>query len=142
MKGISKKVYVVIIFLFCVFYSNSQNPEFKHLEVVFVKKIDAYSRAYGFNSNDNNTSRLNPFTTLKFKIKNTGRSTININLKNVYVLDAFDNYYPIEFTNPLAKKKIKIKGNEELSKTFRFDIRDKQEPIAILVEDKKFQLYF
>ncbi|MFI1773395.1 hypothetical protein [Thalassobellus citreus] len=141
MHQILNRTYVVIICLFSMHYSFSQNPDFKNLEVVFVKKVDAYSKGVISNNSMLPTGNTNPYTELKFKIRNTGKSTIILNLNEIYALDRFKNRYPIEFSTPLSKTKIKLKAFKTLKKTFKFDIPHNQEPVMLLVEDRIFQMY-
>jgi len=135
------KIYFVLICLISMSYSYSQNPDFKNLEVDFVKKVDAYSRGSLSNNNMFPTGNTNPFTELKFKIRNIGKSIIILNLNNIFALDRFNNRYPIQLRNPLLKTKIKLKPNKTIKKTFKFDMHHSHEPVKLLIEDRVFQMY-
>jgi len=141
MNQILNRIYIVIICLFSTYYSFSQNPDFKNLEVDFVKKVAAYSKGNISNNNMFPNGNTNPFTELKFKIRNMGKSTIILNLNNIYALDRFNNRYPVQLSKPFSKTKIKLKAFKTLKKTFKFDMQHNQEPVKLLIEDRVFQMY-
>ncbi|CAH8283266.1 hypothetical protein EV196_102228 [Mariniflexile fucanivorans] len=116
-----------------------QNPDFKNLDVQILKVEDRYSIPQGSHAI---LSSRGSFKMIQLVIKNTGKPPINLNFKNVFALDKLGNRYPIYFLKPFPKKKKKLKGNRNLKKTLYFDFPHNHEPVMILIEDRKFQLYF
>ena len=103
MKGIFKNKCLVIICFCSIFYSYGQNPDFKHLEVKFLKIVQPYS-----NSSIRATQSFkkgNSKTMLKLNLINNGKTHININFNNVYALDRLNNAYPVYFSNLLTSKR-------------------------------------
>ena len=139
MKGILIKNCLVIICFCSIFYSYGQNPDFKHLEVKFLKIVQPYSNS-SIGATESFKKR-NSKTMLKLNLINNGKTHININFNNVYALDRLNNAYPVYFSNPLASKKKTIKPHKSLKHTLFFDFPHNQQPVILMIEDRKFRLY-
>lgn len=139
MNYLSKKVCFSIICLSSIFYSFSQNPDFKHLDVKFLKIVQPYTN---YSSNVNRMPRKKDgLTTLKLNLTNKGKTPIYLNLNNVYVIDRSNNTYPVSFLSPLASKKKTIKSYKSLKQTLSFELPHNHQPVKLLIEDWQFPLY-
>ncbi|MDO7173326.1 hypothetical protein [Mariniflexile sp. AS56] len=129
---------IPILFLFTSSCCFGQNPDFKNLDIQVLKVVDRYAvqRSSTFRAVQGSIKMI------QLVIKNTGKTPIYLNYENVYALDRLNNRYPVYFSKPFSEKKKKIKGNKNIKKTLYFDFPQNHEPVMILIEDRKFQLYF
>ncbi|WP_372752472.1 hypothetical protein [Mariniflexile sp.] len=130
---------ISLLFLLNSSYCYCQNPDFKNLDVQVLKVVDRYSIPQGSKAI---YPSLGSFKMIQLIIKNTGKTPIDLNYENVFAVDHLNKRYPVYFLKPFSKKKKKVKGNSNLKKTFYFDFPQNREPVMLLIEDRKFQLYF
>lgn len=139
MKNTLCRLSFLVVFLSIPFSVLSQNPDFKNLKVIVLKRVEAYQN---YSHSGIAPQRLRD-TYLQFKVKitNNGNIPLDLNFNYIYGVDKIGKTYPLKFPSFLASKIKTLKPKKSLKQTLFFEPAARHKPVALIIEGRQYPLY-